>query len=156
LLALNLLRGAEFTNAPFSIQQRDGTTWFVKPSGSRFFSLGVCVVNEGASPAKFNPANPEYAAFQHYRNSNAWAEATLKRLKSWKFTTIGGWSDYSALRQCREADVAFIPVLAIGMTAGAPWRDMWNTNVIARMHQIAREQILPLRDDPRLLGYYSD
>src|SRR4029434_8532396 len=23
-------------------------------------------------------------------------------------------------------------------------------------HQIARDQILPLRDDPRLLGYYSD
>jgi hypothetical protein len=33
---------------------------------------------------------------------------------------------------------------------------MWDTNVIARMHQIARDQILPLRDDPRLLGYYSD
>ena len=52
--------------------------------------------------------------------------------------------------------MAFIPVLAVGMTCGAPWRDMWDTNIIARMHQIARDQILPLRDDPRLLGYYSD
>jgi hypothetical protein len=33
---------------------------------------------------------------------------------------------------------------------------MWDTNIIARMHQIARDQILPLRDDPRALGYYSD
>jgi hypothetical protein len=156
LLALAALRGFAVTNAPFSIRERDGTASFVRPNGQEFFSLGVCVVNQGVAPEKFNPTNPGYAAFQHYQNSNAWAETTLKRLKSWKFTTVGGWSDYAALRQCSGADVAFIPVLAMGMTAGAPWKDMWDTNVIARMHEIARDQILPLRDDPRLLGYYSD
>ena len=114
------------------------------------------MVNQGASREKFSSTNPGYAAFQHYENSNRWAEATLQRLKSWNFTTVGGWSDYPALQQCRDADVAFIPVLAVGMTCGVPWRDMWDTNIIARMHQIARDQILPLRNDPRLLGYYSD
>jgi hypothetical protein len=128
----------------------------IKPNGKQFFSLGVCVVNQGASPEKFNPTNPGYAAFQHYENSNRWAEATLNRLKEWKFTTVGGWSDIAALRRCRDADVVFIPILAVGMTAGAPWLDMWDTNIIARMHQIARDQILPIREDPRVLGYYSD
>ncbi|MGA9450185.1 MAG: hypothetical protein WBW41_02445 [Verrucomicrobiia bacterium] len=156
LLALSLLRGGAETNAPFFIQQREGISWLTKPDGERFFSLGVCVVNQGASREQFNSTNPGYAAFQHYENSNRWAEATLKRLKSWRFTTVGGWSDYLALRQCRDADVAFIPVLAVGMTCGVPWLDMWDTNVIARMHQIARDQILPLRHDPRVLGYYSD
>ena len=156
LLAFSLLRGGAATNAPFSIQQRDGNFWLTKPSGERFFSLGVCVVSRGASREDFNATNPGYAAFQHYENSNRWAEATLKRLGSWKFTTIGGWSDYSALRRCGDPDVAFIPMLAVGMSCGAPWLDMWDTNVIARMHQIAREQILSLRDEPRLLGYYSD
>jgi len=52
--------------------------------------------------------------------------------------------------------VAFIPVLAVGMTCGVPWLDMWDTNIIAQMHQIARDQILPLQNDPRVLGYYSD
>jgi hypothetical protein len=33
---------------------------------------------------------------------------------------------------------------------------MWDTNVIAKMHQVAREKILSVRDDPRLLGYYTD
>ncbi|HZV34618.1 MAG TPA: hypothetical protein VFB72_08615, partial [Verrucomicrobiae bacterium] len=97
-----------------------------------------------------------YAAFRYYKNSDSWADATLKRLRSWKFVTIGGWSDFPALRQHGGADVNFIPVLAVGMTAGAPWWDMWDTNIIARMHRIARDQILPLRDDPRLLGYYTD
>ncbi len=157
LLALGLLRGgAADTNAPFSIQQRDGISWLARPNGGRFFSLGVCVVNQGASREQFSLTNPGYAAFQHYGNSNVWAEAALKRLTSWGFTTIGGWSDYPALQQCRNSDAAFIPVLAVGMTCGAPWKDMWDTNIIARMHQVARDQILPLRDDPRLLGYYSD
>jgi len=156
LLALGLLRGEAATNAPFSVQQHDGISWLTKPDGERFFSLGVCVVNQGASREQLNPTNPGYAAFQHYENSNRWAEATLQRLKSWRFTTVGGWSDYAALQQCREANLAFIPVLAVGMTCGVPWRDMWDTNIIARMHQIARDRILPLRDDPRLLGYYSD
>lgn len=142
--------------APFTIKQHGGISWLIKPNGERFFSLGVCVVNQGASPAQFCATNPAYAAFQHYENSSRWAEATLNRLKSWHFTTVGGWSDFAALRQCRNADVAFIPVLAIGMSCGAPWRDMWDTNLIARMHQIAAEQILPLRNDPRVLGYYSD
>jgi hypothetical protein len=47
-------------------------------------------------------------------------------------------------------------VLHIGSTAGAPWWDMWNPKIIDRMDQVAREQILPLRNDPRLIGYYSD
>ena len=156
LLALSLMRGGAATNAPFSIQQHEGISWLTKPNGERFFSLGVCVVNQGASREQFSSTNPGYAAFQHYENSNRWAEATLKRLKSWKFTTAGGWSDFPALQQCRDADVAFIPVLAVGMSCGVPWRDMWDTNIIAQMNQIARDQILPLRDDPRILGYYSD
>ena len=156
MLALSLLCAWADTNAPFSIQQRDGISWLAKPDGERFFSLGVCCVNEGAARERFNSTNPGYAAFQHYQNSNRWAEATLHRLQSWNFTTVGGWSDYPALRECRGADVAFIPVLAVGMSCGVPWWDMWDTNIIARMHQIARDQILPLRDDPRLLGYYSD
>ena len=155
-LALSLSCGKAQTAAPFRVQQQGETSWLVKPDGREFFSMGVCVVDQGVSREHFNPANPAYAAFQHYQNSNEWAEATLKRLQSWRFTTAGGWSDFASLKQCRDADVAFIPVLAVGMSCGVPWLDMWDTNVIARMHQIAREKILPVRDDPRLLGYYSD
>ena len=140
----------------FSIQQENGVAWLVRPNGERFFSLGVDVVNMGVSREEFAPDNPGYAAWQHYADSNRWAEATLKRLKSWGFTTISGWSDFQALMQNRQADVAFTPVLHIGATAGAPWWDMWDPKIVGRMEQVARDQILPLRDDPRLLGYYSD
>ena len=146
-----------FSNNPcFSIQQQGETVWLVRPNGERFFSLGVCCVNQGASRSEFNAANPAYAAWQHYGDSNLWAEATLKRLKAWGFTTVGGWSDFEALRHGRGADLAFAPVLHIGSTAGAPWWDMWDPKIIGRMDEVARDQILPIRDDARLIGYYSD
>src|SRR5215471_11516923 len=78
---------------PFSIQQQDKKTWLVKPNGEKFFSLGVCCVNQGALREEFDSANPGYAAWQHYPDSNVWAKATLQRLKNWGFTTVGG-SDF--------------------------------------------------------------
>lgn len=140
----------------FSIQQQGQNAWLVGPDGDRFFSLGVCCVNQGSSPGEFDPANPGYAAWRHYADSNQWAGATLRRLKAWGFTTIGGWSDYAALKTHRDAPTTFTPVLHIGSTAGAPWWDMWDPKIIGRMEQVARDQILAVRDDPRLLGYYSD
>jgi hypothetical protein len=156
LLLSGLPCAGSTTNAPFSIQERDGISRLIDPDGKRFFSLGVCVVGQGASREDFNSTNPAYAAFQHYENSNRWAVATLQRLKSWGFTTVGGWSDFRALKECGEREVAFTPVLHVGSTCGVPWWDMWDTNIIQRMHQVARDGILPLRDDRRVLGYYSD
>src|SRR5207245_3251677 len=90
-------------NPPFSIQQQDQTSWLVRPNGERFFSLGVCCVNQGHSRAEFDSANPGYAAWQQYADSNRWASAALRRLKSWGFTTVGGWSDFQALRHRPDA-----------------------------------------------------
>jgi hypothetical protein len=140
----------------FSIRQQGEAAWPVRPNGERFFSLGVCCVSQGASRKEFDPSNPAYAAWQHYPDSNAWAKATLSRLKAWGFTTVGGWSDFEVLKNCRDQDVAFAPVLHIGSTAGAPWWDMWDSKITDRMDAVAREQILAIRDDPRVIGYYSD
>jgi len=140
----------------FSVEQKDGTYWLVRPNGERFFSFGVNCVGQGTPRESFDRKNPGYAAWQHYPDAARWAEATLQRLKSWGVTTIGGWSDFQILQQCRDMDVGFLPVLHIGSTAGAPWFDMWDPKIVTRMDQVARDQILPLRDDPRLIGYYSD
>lgn len=141
---------------PFSLQSQNGVDWLVRPDGRPFFSLGVCCVNMGVSRNDFTSTNPGYAAWQHYPNSNAWAKAVSRRLKSWGFTTLGGWSDYPTLKAQPGMDAAMTPVLHMGSSAGAPWLDMWDAAVTGRMEQIARDQILQLRDDPRLLGYYSD
>ena len=33
---------------------------------------------------------------------------------------------------------------------------MWDEKVIRRIDEVAEETIVPLRDDPRVIGYYSD
>ena len=76
--AASLVAGAR--DLPFSIQDQDGIAWLTKPSGARFFSLGVCVADMGTSHEEFKPKNPGYAAWQHYLNSNRWAEATPELL----------------------------------------------------------------------------
>src|SRR5213592_3378210 len=77
-----LVSGAEAlsTNLGFSIQQQGESAWLVRPNGERFFSLGVCCVSQGT--LDFDSANPSYAAWQHYADSNLWAKSTLKRLKA--------------------------------------------------------------------------
>lgn len=140
----------------FSIRQQGETAWLLRPNGEPFFSLGVACVNQGVSREEFDRANPGYAAWQHYADANLWAKATLKRLQAWGFTTVGGWSDFEVLRRSADGAMAFAPVLHVGSTAGAPWWDMWDAHNLARMDAVARDQILPLRDDPRVLGYYSD
>ena len=106
---------------PFSIQEQEGIAWLTRPTGERFFSLGVCCVEMGASRTNFNPRNPAYAAWRYYPDAAHWADATLKRLQTWGFTTIGGWSDFKVLKQSAATNLAFAPVLHIGSTAGAPW-----------------------------------
>lgn len=141
---------------PVSLRQ-DPSGWrLISPDRKPFFSLGVSVITPGVSRESLDPENPGYCAGEHYSTSAEWADATLRRLKAWGFTTIGGWSDFDTLRKSGEQTLWLTPVLHMGSTAGAPWWDMWNPKVIARMDKVAREQILVIRDDPRLLGYYSD
>ncbi len=151
----------EFAAAPrtlpgFSIQRQETGWSFVSPEGKAFFCFGVCCVHQGTPHPEFDPENPSYAAWRQYRDGSSWADTTLRRLKSWGFNSIGAWSDHQTLRQSHEMTLWLTPVLHIGSTAGAPWWDMWDPKIIRRMDEVARDQILAVRDDPRLLGYYSD
>ena len=80
----------------------------------------------------------------------------MRRLRSWGFTTVGGWSDFDTLRGSRDQTLWLTPVLHVGSTAGAPWWDMWDERNLRRMDEVAQRQIVPLRGDPHVLGYYSD
>ncbi|HEX2476101.1 MAG TPA: hypothetical protein VHK01_15225 [Lacipirellulaceae bacterium] len=130
--------------------------WLVAPDGSTFFSLGVCMFNQGTDIHQYEAAKPSYAALRHYDTPDAWAEASLGRLKSWGFTTVGGWSDFTTVRRAAGNDWWLTPVLHMGSTSGAPWFDMWDEKVIRRIEEVAVQNIGPTRADPRVIGYYSD
>jgi len=104
----------------------------------------------------FTLTNPAYAGWHHFPEPTKWADDTIDSLKSWGFTTIGGWSDIDLLLRSTKMDMPFTLVLHMGIKAGAPWSDMWDSTVIKNMEKLASEQILKVRDHPCLLGYYSD
>src|SRR6185295_2763879 len=85
--------------------------WLVSPSGKRFFSLGVCEFNQGTDKQSYDPAKPSYAGWRHYDSPEDWVATNLERLKSWGFTTLGGWSDFKTVGQAREHDLWMTPML---------------------------------------------
>ncbi len=118
-------------------------------------SSGVCVVGTGISWLDFKLENPGYAAWQHYKQPSQWADAAVERLKSWGFTTIGGWGDPATLKLSVKMDMPYTVVLHLG-ASGVPWYDMWDPVVIYDMERIAKEQIDKLKTDPLLIGYFTD
>ncbi len=141
---------------PFSMVKAGEAWWLVSPEGRRFFSLGVCCVNRGQTREGFDSRNPGYASWRKHPDAASWADAVLERLRSWGFTTVGGWSDDPVLIASKGMELAFTPVLHMGSTAGAPWFDLWDPQVIRRMEETAARTIDAVRGDPRLLGYYLD
>lgn len=156
LLALTGAAPAADLMAPFTLRQNSNDWWMVAPDGRKFFSLGICMVTPGVSREAFDPENPAYAFWQAYPTETAWADGTLDRLQRWGFTTVGAWSDTPRLRASTNMLRGLTPVLHLGSTVGAPWWDMWDEKIIQRMDDVAREQILAVRDDPHLIGYYTD
>ena len=175
IVARHPLRTSESRDAmpPYSLRHEASGWWLVSPGTERFFSLGIGCANQGTTRAAFDPENPSFAAWQHYPTTAAWAEIMNSRLPAWGFTTLGGWSDFSALGKSHPliAPLAtnattnatpvhrpfhLTPVLHLGAAAGAPWWDMWEAQNLARIDATARDQIQQYRDDPGLIGYYSD
>ena len=130
--------------------------WFVTPAGKRFFSLGICVFSQGSDRTQYDPMNPSFGAWRFYDSPSAWAHKNVQQLKSWGFTTLGGWSDYAIVEQSGEHDLWMTPEISIGAKSGAPWLDMWDEKVVQQVDQLAKESITPFRDNGHVIGYYSD
>jgi len=153
---LTAAQSSQTRNKGYSVVSEQGRDWIVDPAGRRFLSFGVCVVDAGSPFLAYDPTNPSYAAFQHYPTPQAWAADTVDRLGKWGFNTIGAWSQTDALRAAPNNKLYFMPILHMGSSAGAPWKDMWDPEVVNLMDAVARDQIKPIADDPRVVGFFSD
>lgn len=136
----------------YQVEQRKGIWWFVTPNGKPFYSMGVDVVDMGASQASYDPKSPEYAAHLHYPSPEAWAQTTLRRLRSWNFNTLGGWSDPVASHD----GMPYTVVLHFAGKGRVPWSDLFSEDLPRKFDEVARQQVLPLKGDKNLLGYFSD
>lgn len=144
---------------PFTVHRNasDGRWHFRSNTGSSFWSLGTCCTGPGATWDEYNPQNPGYAAHKLFPNSKAWVNHTLDTLKANGFNSIGGWSDTTLFRKYGEKKrLPFFEVLHLGAYNRAPWRDMFSKEHIQIVEKAAKDQITKIKDDPCLVGYFSD
>lgn len=137
----------------YRVEQRNGIWWFIAPDGKPFFSNGVNVITAGAARENYREGNPEYAAFRHYATTANWADATLSRLRAWNFNTIGGWSSDELHKRSM---MPYTVVLHLGGAKYVPWGDLFGKGVEQAFDEAARRKIGSLKDDPQLLGYFTD
>ncbi|MHB8635923.1 MAG: hypothetical protein ACYC96_05565 [Fimbriimonadaceae bacterium] len=140
----------------FSVIWDHGVAWLVTPGGKRVWSLGVCVVDPGVKFDDYDVNNPAYAAWRYYPSKRAWASDAVRTLASGGFNTIGAWSDYASLLASPGNSLLMTPIIHAGSSAGFPWLDMWDPALVKVADGVTKGLIQSLKNDPRIIGYFSD
>jgi len=142
----------------FHLERLNGVWWLIDPAGYAFLSKGVNHVSFDGdySPGLgYSPYNR--AASRKYGGVNAWAEASVKRLRVFGFNTIGAWSS----RETFDKGMPYTIILDIASQAGSEWLSGRVTDYFSELFEkaadeIARRECLPRAGDPYLLGYFTD
>ncbi len=143
----------------FHVERLGGRWWIVTPEGHAFLSKGVCHVSYVADHAPSLGYSP-YARVTEakYGSAKAWAKATAARMKSWGLNTVGAWSS----REMHAQGLAYAPILNIAASIG---KDLWlkggvvdvfATGFADGARRVAARECTPRRNDPWLLGYFTD
>ena len=143
----------------FRTEKRAGRWWLLDPHGHSFLSVGLCSVNQ----SQFSEAQRQ-AKFSRLEN---WVRATGQLLQSAGFNTLGCWSEWPAFRKSEQR---------------MPYTPRWNFMLTYKNQRSARNgskgfpnqcmpvfdpefesfcdrhagQLAATRDDPWLLGHFSD
>jgi len=150
ILALVLLLPALAQARGWSVTDQDGVRWLVTPEGARFFSLGVNNTSGSTNDAKAQ-AGQAYYWGRFYPNLEAWGRDTQERLTAWGFNTSGGWSDVSS-----TMSFPVIPEIDLGRNSKLHWYDIFDPSMQDDADAIAREITAKYKDNPRVLGYFTD
>ncbi|MYL83576.1 hypothetical protein GTA51_10615 [Desulfovibrio aerotolerans] len=145
LLGLTLVTSA--VAAPFGTLREGGVWWLTLPGGPRFFSVGADTVNGGDKMTR----DRGYYFENTYPTEAAWAADTQERLYAWGFNTRGGWSDPTT-----AMTLPLVPEIDLGRNARLHWFDPFAPDALEKTIAKAREVTAPYRDNPAVIGYFTD
>lgn len=141
---------ASATGTRWKTLQKDGIHWLVTPEGKLFYSKGVNIVSGWEETPKTRLGHAFYWG-DHYPTLDAWRESARTRLQAWGFNTLGGWSDPSALH-----GIPLTVDLELGRNSRFHWYDPFDPGMDEKAFRVALELTEPYRNNPHLVGYYSD
>jgi agarase len=162
-----------------------GVFWFTHNS-NKFFLMGINHVNQGGQDDGVgNREAPQckaatksqlcgdslnfcpVLAFAPYFNSTmakygsteAWAAASISRVKSWGMNSIGGWSAQVAEEEAGRQSMYYAHLLDIGTT----WlnhngfdHDVFSQGFLTQAQQVVADAVVPRKNDPWLVGWQLD
>lgn len=125
--------------------------------GHPFWSLGIDCTDTGVEPNKIDPKNPGYSALSLFASEKAWVLDTQTKFGNWGVNTLGGWSDDDLFTKYGGAARPWYTiVLHLGAYDKAPWHDLFSSGMYKAIDGAAKAQIPPVKDDPKLIGYFTD
>ncbi len=132
----------------FRVAQADDRWWFVTPTGQPFYADGVDHVAAGGDTDQVTGQCPYCETISaEYPSTAAWGTATLARLRSWGFNTLGDYSDDSTL----GAQMPF--TVQLSMASGDDW---FSSSFVTNADAVAAAQVPQYTDNPNLIGYFTD
>lgn len=141
----------------YHFEEVGGRWWIVAPDGTKFWSWADCCTNMGTPADKYDESNRSYSGARLFADDVAWATDTTRKLRAWGQNSIGGWSATDAFRKIPlEQRLPYFEVLHLGSYARLPFEDIFGKDVEATLEKAAKDQIEKLRDDPMLVGYFTD
>jgi len=138
--------------------------WLVDPDGNLFIHVALCSVNRGRSKISQRPA------IEKFGTPRKWADFSTGLLAMYAFNGTGGWSDTDLLRATSHPPVYTLSwnfMGSFGRSKDLVWQEpghlAYPNKCIPVFHpdfekscdDYAR-QLAPMRDDPWLLGHFSD
>ena len=157
-------RPASMATGFFHTQQLDGRWWLVDPDGAVFFSLGI----NSIAPVRTDGGRE--ALTRLFGSERRWAEAATKQLRDAGFNTAGAWSAHELLDETpqplpatrlwsfmsaygKKRGGTFMQAGHVGYPGDCPF--IFDAGFPGFCAEHAR-QLAKHRDDPLLLGHFSD
>lgn len=152
----------------FRTEKKDGRWWIVDPLGNPFIHKGVAVLNPG------NSENQEIAFSKKYKTGKNWIAKETKFLKKNGFNGAGAWSNVDLIRSSAKPLVYTVIVSPMGAYRAehikkyngkyeeAGWQGYQYDLVMVFDKAFDRyvdqeiSKIVKYKDDPFLLGYFTD
>lgn len=154
----------------YKVAQKNGRWWFIDPDGKPFISKGVTTVQFAQDRIRGNGEAPyETTCLAKYGNVETWRKAVVPRLMSWGFNTLGSWSDQELCKiESGGKRMAYAPTINLGsefvnvmQNDNNAWLkgifpDVFEPAFEKLAHESAMRQCAPYKDDPTILGWFTD
>lgn len=150
----------------FRIAQVDGVWWLIDPAGGRFLSKGIDTVTARQDRIQNSDRIPYAEACRRkYHTVKAWRAAAAARLSACGVNTLGAWSD-KAVANAGPLPLAITPVLHLAnrylsqksarSIPNQMFPDVFDRRFKAFAGMQAQKLCAPHRDDPNVIGWFSD